>query len=916
MAEPVASNEAEIPRTASSPATAPSAGTAHPFWHALPHREVARHLGVGAEGLTAAEASARLARHGPNRLPEPPRRHPLLRFLAQFNNMLIYFLLAGALAASLIGHGIDAGVILAVVLANAIIGYVQEGKAEEALRAIREMISPHANVIRDGQRTSIGAHELVPGDVIVIEAGDRVPADARLMRARGMRIDESALTGESITAEKHEEAAPHAAPLGDRHSMAFSGTTVAAGQGAAVVVATGTHTEIGRIGKLMAEVEPMATPLLRQIDGFARRFTWVAFGGAALLFVFAVAFRNYDWADALIAVVALAVGVVPEGLPAVITITLAIGVRRMAARNAVIRLLPAVETLGATSVICSDKTGTLTRNEMTARRLFVPGGEIEVEGGGYRPEGAIAWVTGAATGDPAMAAALPLVRAGLLCNDAQLRHEAGHWSVEGDPMEGALVALAVKAGLDPAAERGAWVRRDEIPFDAAYRFMATAHEGPGGETAIFIKGAPEALLPLCGADPARWGAHVEAAAGHGERVLGFAAKRVAQLPERLSFDDVQEGFDFLGLVGFIDPPRPEAVAAIEECRTAGIGVKMITGDHAATAATIARQLGIAENPLTVTGAEVDAADDEELVDIARRTSVFARTSPENKLRIVRALQSTGAVVAMTGDGVNDAPSLRQADVGIAMGRKGTEAAKQAAEIVLVDDNFASIVAAVREGRTVYDNIRKMIAWTLPTNGGEVLCVIVAILAGLTMPMSPAQILWINLVLSATLGLALAFEPTEPGIMKRPPRPPGAGLLSPFMLWRIVFVSLLFLVVALGLFEWSLARGDDVEMARTIVVNAIVVMEIFYLFNVRYIRGSSLTLTGVVGTRAVIAALAAVVVAQFAFTYLPLLQEIFLTRPVSLADGFLIVGVGVALMVVLEIEKLVLRRLGLFAAEKI
>ncbi|MCB4769876.1 HAD-IC family P-type ATPase [Ancylobacter sp. Lp-2] len=903
-------------RAVAPPAVGPAPGTVERFWHALPHAEVARHLDVTADGLTAAEASARLARHGPNRLPEPPRRHPLLRFLAQFNNMLIYFLLAGALAASLIGHGIDAGVILAVVLANAIIGYVQEGKAEEALRAIREMISPHANVIRDGQRTSIGAHELVPGDVIVIEAGDRVPADARLMRARGMRIDESALTGESVAAEKHEGVAPEAASLGDRHSMAFSGTTVAAGQGAAVVVATGTHTEIGRIGTLMAEVEPMATPLLRQIDGFARRFTWVAFGGAALLFVFAVAFRNYDWADALIAVVALAVGVVPEGLPAVITITLAIGVRRMAARNAVIRLLPAVETLGATSVICSDKTGTLTRNEMTARRLFVPSGEIEVEGGGYRPEGAIGWATGTDAAEDAVSAALPLVRAGLLCNDAQLRHEAGHWSVEGDPMEGALVALAVKAGLDPAAERGAWVRRDEIPFDAAYRFMATAHEGPGGETAIFVKGAPEALLPLCSADPARWGAHVEAAAGHGERVLGFAAKRVAQLPERLSFDDVREGFDFLGLVGFIDPPRPEAVAAIAECRTAGIGVKMITGDHAATAAAIARQLGIAENPLAVTGAEVDAADDEELVGIARRTSVFARTSPENKLRIVRALQSTGAVVAMTGDGVNDAPSLRQADVGIAMGRKGTEAAKQAAEIVLVDDNFASIVAAVREGRTVYDNIRKMIAWTLPTNGGEVLCVIVAILAGLTMPMSPAQILWINLVLSATLGLALAFEPTEPGIMKRPPRPPGAGLLSPFMLWRIVFVSLLFLVAVLGLFEWSLARGDDVEMARTIVVNAIVVMEIFYLFNVRYIRGSSLTLVGVVGTRAVIAALAAVVVAQFAFTYLPLLQEIFATRPVSLPDGILIVGVGVALMIVLEIEKLVLRRLGLFAAEKI
>ncbi|GLK83981.1 carbonate dehydratase [Ancylobacter defluvii] len=902
-------------RLMARPAAEPHGETGAPLWHALPHHDVAHHLGVTADGLSGGEASARLARHGPNRLPEPPRQHPLLRFLAQFNNMLIYFLLAGALAAWLIGHGVDAGVILAVVLANAIIGYVQEGKAEEALRAIREMITPHATALRDGQRVSIGAHELVPGDVVLLEPGDRVPADARLMRARGMRIDESVLTGESVAAEKHEEPAPEAAALGDRHSMAFSGTTVAAGQGAAVVVATGVRSEIGRIGKLMAEVEPMATPLLRQIDGFARRFTWLAFGGAALLFGFAVAFRGHDWADALIAVVALAVGVVPEGLPAVITITLAIGVRRMAARNAVIRLLPAVETLGATSVICSDKTGTLTRNEMTARRIFVPEGEVEVEGGGYKPEGRIVW-TGAAKAGAATQAALPLIRAGLLCNDAQLRREADHWSVEGDPMEGALVTLAIKAGLDPAAERSSWIRRDEIPFDAAYRFMATAHEGPGGEKILFIKGAPEALLPRCGADPALWGAHVEAAAGHGERVLAERAKTVAQLPERLGFDDANEGFRFLGLVGFIDPPRPEAVAAIAECHSAGIEVKMITGDHAATAVAIARQLGIAEEPLAATGAEVDAADDEALVGIARRISVFARTSPENKLRIVRALQSTGAVVAMTGDGVNDAPSLRQADVGIAMGRKGTEAAKQAAEIVLVDDNFASIVAAVREGRTVYDNIRKMIAWTLPTNGGEVLCVIVAILAGALMPMSPAQILWINLVLSATLGLALAFEPTEPGIMQRPPRPAKAGLLSPFMIWRIVFVSLLFLVAALGLFQLSLARGQGVDLARTIVVNAIVVMEIFYLFNVRYIRGSSLTLTGVVGTPAVIAALVVVVMAQFAFTYLPLMQEIFLTRPVALLDGIMIIGVGVALMGVLEVEKLVLRRLGLFAAENI
>ncbi|MGA0561755.1 HAD-IC family P-type ATPase [Ancylobacter sp. VNQ12] len=892
-------------------------------WHALPHEEVAGHLGASPQGLTAEEAGARLKLHGPNALPEAPGRHPLLRFLSQFNNALIYFLLAGALAALLLGHHVDAGVILAVVLANAVVGFVQEGKAEEALRAIRSMISPHASAIRGNERVSIAAHELVPGDIVILEAGDRVPADTRLLRARGMLIDESILTGESVAASKHERPAAADAPLGDRHSMAFSGTTVAAGQGAGIVVSTGMHTEIGRIGKLIAEVEPLATPLLRQIDDFARRFTWVVLAAAAVIFLFAVVARGYGWTEALMAVVALAVGVVPEGLPAVITITLAIGVRRMARRNAVIRRLPAVETLGATSVICSDKTGTLTRNEMTARRLFLPAlhspfAEIDVRGAGYDPEGDLDWKL---PGDPNVAAD-DLLRCGLLCNDAHLRQVEGQWRSEGDPMEGALVALALKAGLAPASERGSWTRRDEIPFDAAHRFMAVLAEGPGGETFAFVKGAPEAVLAMCSPESGGlpcWAPAIEAAAGEGERVLGFAMRRFDTPPGRLDVETLEggpdfSGLDFLGLVGFIDPPRPEAVVAVAECRTAGIGVKMITGDHGATAQAIARQLGIAENPAVVTGAQVDAVSDEDLVTMARDTAVFARTSPENKLRIVRALQSTGAVVAMTGDGVNDAPSLRQADVGIAMGRKGTEAAKQAAEVVLLDDNFASIVAAVKEGRTVYDNICKMIAWTLPTNGGEVLAVIGAILFGVTMPMSATQILWINLATSITLGLALAFEPTEPGIMARPPRPPQAGLLTRFMLWRVILVSLLFTLAVFAMYALSIGRGQSEAMARTIVVNTIVVMEIFYLFNVRFLHAPSLTWRGVLGTKAVLVALAAVIVGQFAFTYLPVMQAIFDTRAVALLDGVMIVGVGALLMVVLEAEKALLRRLGLFADE--
>lgn len=891
-----------------------------PGWHALPHEEVAGRLGVSPAGLSAEEAQARLAVHGPNALPEPAGRHPLLRFIAQFNSALIYFLLAGALAALLLGHHVDAGVIIAVVLINAIVGFVQEGRAEQALRAIGGMIAPHANVLRGSQRVSVHARDLVPGDIVLLEPGDRVPADTRLMRARGMLVDEAILTGESVAAPKREEPAPAEAPLGDRHSMAFSGTTIATGQGAGIVVSTGARTEIGRIGKLIAEVEPLATPLLRQVDAFARRFTWLAIGGAAALFLFAVMLRGYSWTDALIAVVALAVGAVPEGLPAVITITLAIGVRRMARRNAVIRRLPAVETLGATSVICSDKTGTLTRNEMTARRLFIPESaapaEIAVSGTGYVPEGDLSWPQ---PGDPAQAAA-DLLRCALLCNDAHLNVDGGHWRVEGDPMEGALVALVVKAGLSPIAARGDFARQDEIPFDAAYRFMASLHRHPQGGAVIFVKGAPEAVLAMCGSPGAGWDAALARTAAEGERVLGFAMKRLEDSPQRpvparLGPDDVRDGFAFLGLVGFIDPPRPEALAAIAECRTAGIGVKMITGDHGATAQAIARQLGLAEDPQVITGADVDAVSDEDLVGIARDTAVFARTSPENKLRIVRALQSTGQVVAMTGDGVNDAPSLKQADVGIAMGRKGTEAAKQAAEVVLLDDNFASIVAAVKEGRTVYDNIRKMIAWTLPTNGGEVLSVIAAIAFGSIMPMSPAHILWINLATSVTLGLALAFEPTEPGVMDRPPRPAKAGLLSRFMVWRIVVVSVLFMLATFAMFELSMARGQGVEMARTIVVNTIVVMEIFYLFNVRFMHMTSITWRGVLGTPAVLMALAGVTLGQFAFTYLPVMQAIFDTRPVALLDGLMIVGVGVLLMVVLEAEKVLLRRLGVFTSEE-
>ena len=881
-----------------------------PAWHSLPQDEVLGALGSDLAGLSQREAARRLRQHGRNALPQAKGAHPVARFLAQFNSALIYFLLAAAVAAALLGHLVDASVIVSVVLINAVVGVLQEGKAERALDAIRQLVAPQAVAVRDGARRTVAVPDLVPGDIVALEAGDRVPADLRLLKVRGLLVDESALTGESQAVDKQEAPVPSSSGVADQRSMAFSGTLVAAGQGVGVVALTGPQTQIGRIGAMLGGVQATTTPLVRQINRFASRLTWLVLACAIMLFGFAVLVRGYPWVDALIAVVALAVGVVPEGLPAVITITLAIGVQRMAARNAVIRRLPAVETLGATSVICTDKTGTLTRNEMTVKHVVLPAQDIAVGGSGYAPEGGLT-TEGAEDDSAAVAAASAIIRCGLLCNDASLRKSGEQWEVQGDPMEGALVTLAMKAGLNPDHARGEWPRIDEIPFDAGHRFMATLHGVSGGKAMIFVKGAPEAVMAIAGADPADWEARIAAAAGSGERLLGFASRRVDAAPDRLSFSDLREGFEFLGFMGFVDPPREEARAAIAECRSAGIAVKMITGDHAATGAAIARQLALGDEPRVITGAELDRMSDEALGQRVLAIDVFARTSPEHKLRIVQALQSHGLIVAMTGDGVNDAPSLKQADVGTAMGRKGTEAAKEAADMVLLDDNFTSIVAAVREGRTVYDNIRKVIGWTLPTNGGETPAVVAAIITDSTLPLTATQILWVNLLLSVTLGLVLAFEPSEPGTMARRPRAANAPILSSFVLWRVALMSVLVGALALALFFHALDSGRDLETARTMVVNFIVVAGIFYLFNVRYLHMRSLTWRGALGTPAVLAAIGVVIAAQFLFTYLPAMHVLFDSRRLLLSDGLLIVALGLVLFLLLEGEKFVMRKLGWF-----
>jgi magnesium-transporting ATPase (P-type) len=890
---------------------ADEAATPSAAWHARAPEDALHALKSAPQGLGLSEAAERLAQYGRNALPEMAGKSLVQRVAAQFNNLLIYVLLASAVAAALLGHAVDTGVILAVVIINALIGFVQEGKAERALEAIRGMISPKASVLREGRRLTIDAAEIVPGDILLLEAGDRVTADVRLTKARNLRVDEAILTGESVPVSKSLAPVPAGAALGDRRSAAFSGTLVAAGQGAGVVIATGPSTEIGRISALLGRVEQLETPLIRQMNVFARQLTIAILALSAATLAFAVFIRGYAPADAFMAMVGMAVAAIPEGLPAVMTITLAIGVQRMAARNAIIRRLPAVETLGSVSIICSDKTGTLTRNEMTVTTVVLAHRTYDVGGVGDEPRGGFS-VDGREA-DPATDPQLMrMARAALLCNDASLRKANAGWVVDGDPMEGALVALALKAGHEERKLRRDLSRTDEIPFDATHRYMATLHHGDDGIAFVCVKGAPEQVLQMCTSqaapngetalDKAFWLEALEALARRGQRVLALASRQVPADKRELVFADVEQGLTLDGLVGIIDPPRPEAITAVTECHSAGIGAKMITGDHAATARAIAAELGLERPEKVTTGEELDGLDAAALRRVLAESNVFARTSPEHKLRLVETMQAGGAVIAMTGDGVNDAPALKRADVGVAMGHNGTEAAKEAADMVLADDNFASIVAAVREGRTVYDNLTKVIGWTLPTNGGETMIIAAAILFGLTLPVTPVQILWINMVTAVGLGLVLAFEPAEPGIMQRPPRAPDAPLLSGFLLWRIVLVSLLFAAGAFGIFAWAEARGLSHEEARTMVVNAIVVMEIFYLFSVRYLHGASVTWQGMLGTPAVLIGVGSIIVLQFAFTYLPVMQRLFQTRSIAFGDGLVIVGVGIVLLCVLEVEK--------------
>ncbi len=876
-------------------------------------------------GLASRDAGERLKRFGHNRLPEPPRQSALHRLLAQFKNLMIVVLLCAAAVTALLGHWIDSGVILVVVLVNAVIGFVQEGKAERALEAIRHLLAPRAVVLRDGNQIELDAADLVPGDIVLLAPGDRLPADVRVLQARNLHIDEAALTGESVPVNKDTSPVAANTAIGDRLCMAYAGTLVTQGQARALVVATGSATEIGRIGRMLEAVAASDTPLLRKMSDFGKTLTSIILVAAGMLFGFGLLVRDMPLGEVFLAAVGLAVAAIPEGLPIIMTVGLAIGVQRMAARNAVIRRLPAVETLGSVTVICSDKTGTLTRNEMTVQQLVCAGATIDVEGAGYEPEGelslnGVSLDVGNSSGEqPALAALLDVAA---LCNDAVLHQQAGLWQLTGDPTEGALLTLAMKAGINVAERTVERPRLDVIPFASEYRFMATLHPAgePRSHTIALVKGAPEQVLAMCqdqiGADGrlhpldlAWWTAAVDQQARAGRRVLALAQRRLAGSHLELRHADVEHGLTMLGVVGIIDPPRNEAIEAVARCHAAGIRVVMITGDHAVTASAIATQLGLGTQLEAIDGPAIETMDDEHLRDAVRSVQVFARASPEHKLRLVRALQSNGEVVAMTGDGVNDAPALKQADVGIAMGMKGTDAARQASAIVLADDNFASIAHAVEQGRAVYDNLKKTVSYMLPINGGESLSLLLAVLLGLTLPIAPVQILWVNMVSSVALAMVLAFEPTEPDVMRRPPRPPSEPILSGFVLWRIGFVSTLFLAGIFGMYSWSLATGSSEETARTVAVNALVCMEVFYLFSVRYLKSPSFTSQGVRGTPRVLLAVAGVVVLQLAFTFLPLMQVLFDTTALPLSTGLVILGVGIAVFLVMELEKALLRGLG-------
>nr|WP_249144117.1 HAD-IC family P-type ATPase [Bradyrhizobium lablabi] len=888
-------------------------------WHAMPRDEVVTRLATSSErGLDPAEATVRLQKYGPNRLPEGRKRGPFARLLAQFNNVLVYVLLAAGFTKLMLNLWVDAAIIFGVVVLNALLGFIQEGRAEKALDSIRNMLSAEARTVRGGETRMIPAEQVVPGDVVLLESGDKIPADLRLFETKNLRTEEAALTGESVPAEKRVDAVPANATVGDRECMAFSGTMVVSGRATGLVVATGNETELGRINQLLADVSPLETPLLRQIKKFGYAITAAIGLISVLIFAYGKWVRGMDFVELFQAVVGIAVSLIPEGLPALITITLAIGVQRMAQRNAIIRRLPAVETLGSVSRICSDKTGTLTLMEMMVVSAVTAEGAYQITGNGYSPEGEVK-KDGQPAGKDAVLALMG--RVSVLCNDAELFQEESTWKVEGDPTEGALYPFAAKLGLDRQTEQAASPRIDAIPFESEHKFMATLHRTVGGEQVLLVKGAPEVIIEHCDRQQTSDGQsspldrehflkQSDRLAAQGERVLALAWLQDPNVKAgSLTAADLPRTLVLLGLIGLLDPPRKEAIEAVKECHGGGIRVTMITGDHKITAAAIAKMLGLGDGKTAITGAEIEDMDTATLQERVRGVDVFARASPEHKLRLVKAIQANGQIVAMTGDGVNDAPSLKKADIGVAMGIKGTEVTKEAAGMILADDNFASISAAVKEGRTVYNNIEKAMLFLLPTNVAQALVIAVAIFVGFTMPITAPQVLWVNMVTSVALGLVISFEPHEIDVMHRPPRVVDRPIVTGFGIWRIIFVGLALLAYTLLAFFWMKAHGASDGLARTVAVNAITIGQVFYLLNSRYLLDSSLSLKAHMGNAYLPLGIIAVVILQLFFTYAPPVQAMFGNESVPLWVWPWLLSGGLLFFLVVEAEKLVIRSSG-------
>jgi len=880
-------------------------------WHALPEEEVARQIvavdlllaALLERGLSQAEVIQRQKQYGPNELKAKTATPAWVKFLQQFNQSLLYILMVAGAVKAFLGSWRNAIVIWAVVVINALIGYIQESKAEEAIAALARSVVTEVTVIRDGQKLRVPSRELVPGDVVLLSSGDKVPADLRLLSVRNLQVDESALTGESVPVEKRLGSLAEDTPLADRQNMAYAGSFVTFGQGAGVVVAIGNQTQTGRISELVEKGGSLQTPLTRKFEEFSLMLLRIILSLAGLTFLVGLA-QGQGAASVFEAAVALAVSAIPEGLPAVVTVTLAIGVSRMAKRHAIIRKLPAVETLGSATVICSDKTGTLTENQMTVQAIYAGSQLYQVTGSGYSPQGQILAQEG---GDPVeverLLALQACLLAGCLCNDTRLQpKDNGQWEVVGDPTEAALIVAAQKGGLDLEELQRRRPRLDSIPFESEFQYMATLHRLGPEEHCLYVKGSVEALLPRCHSQMGSQGEiqsleeerirqQVEVLARQGLRVLAFAQKPVSSSQTRVDHPDLEGDLVFLGLQGMIDPPRPEAIAAVRSCQTAGIQVKMITGDHVLTAQAIAEQMGLGGGkPVQAySGRDLEQLSPEEFVEAANRGSVFARVVPEQKLRLVEALQARGQIVAMTGDGVNDAPALKQADVGIAMGRGGTEVAKAAADMILTDDNFASIEAAVEEGRTVYNNLLKAIAFILPVNGGESMTLLLSVLLNRKLPILAIQVLWLNMINSITMTVPLAFEPSTGREMTRPPRDPNANLLSPRLLQRILLVSVFNWILIFGVFEYIEQTTGNLNLARTMAIQALVIGRIFYLLSLSQAiptllgRGRASQLERherLMDTAAIAIGIGAAILLQILFSQWSLFNIIFDTAPLS------------------------------------